>query len=371
MRAMTNDQCAVSIIIPVYNVGNYLERCLDSILEQTFREYEVILVDDGSTDQSGGICDRYAAADGRFRVLHQKNAGVSAARNAGIEIARGEYFAFFDGDDFVKKECLQEVYEAASRNKADSVIFGYYLVEKDRITETHLPSFRQEIYEGKEILEKVVPRFIGVSYQDIGRWIAGDSQAFGKDNTALWHQLVRGDLIRHQGIRFDTRLKVGEDTCFTTEYLSASKKCCVIQKCYYHLVVRSSSTIYQYEKNPEAVLNGKKALLRGRRDLTERIRRRTGTDISTLWYGTVVMSILQLTMLFARPSKQLSFTERYRLCKSYLKEPETQKALRQLPLKGIHLKAIPFAMLKCGLFPLIFLGGSILGKISWQFKRTG
>ena len=123
----------ISIIIPVFNVENYLKRCLDSILAQTFREFQVYIVDDGSTDQTGVICDEYAKKDKRITVIHKQNEGVSIARNTAIEMATGEYFLFFDGDDHVEENCLEELYEAAVHQNADAVLYGYYLEENNRV----------------------------------------------------------------------------------------------------------------------------------------------------------------------------------------------------------------------------------------------
>ena len=101
----------VSIIVPVYNVENYLKRCVDSILAQTFIDYELILVDDGSYDSSDKICDEYAAKFDKIYVIHQKNGGPSAARNAGMSIARGEYFLFCDSDDYVSPPMVRDIGE--------------------------------------------------------------------------------------------------------------------------------------------------------------------------------------------------------------------------------------------------------------------
>lgn len=103
----------ISIIIPVYNVEKYLRQCLDSMLAQTFYDYEVIITNDGSTDSSGDICDEYAARDSRFRVIHKANGGLSSARNAALDIARGQYIFFLDSDDFIAPTCLQILLETS------------------------------------------------------------------------------------------------------------------------------------------------------------------------------------------------------------------------------------------------------------------
>ena len=115
---------AISVIIPVYNMGPWLRDCLESVLAQTFTSFECILVDDGSTDDSPQICDHYAKKDDRFRVIHKANGGLSSARNAGLDDAAGEYIAFVDSDDVILPDYLKILYEALHQNDADMSICG-------------------------------------------------------------------------------------------------------------------------------------------------------------------------------------------------------------------------------------------------------
>ena len=122
-------QDLISVIVPVYNVQDYLVRCVDSILAQTFRDFELILVDDGSTDRGGEMCDTLAGTDPRIRVIHKKNGGLSDARNVGIEVARGTYLSFIDSDDFVEPAMLEALYRRikdADAQMADCGIFDCY-----------------------------------------------------------------------------------------------------------------------------------------------------------------------------------------------------------------------------------------------------
>ncbi|AQP45765.1 glycosyltransferase family 2 protein [Tessaracoccus flavus] len=113
---------AISVIVPVYNVAPYLTQCLDSVLAQTFGDFELLLVDDGSTDGSSALCDAYAARDDRVRVVHQPNAGLSAARNAGLKLALGEFITFLDGDDWFDAATLAVARQTALASGADVVL---------------------------------------------------------------------------------------------------------------------------------------------------------------------------------------------------------------------------------------------------------
>ena len=120
-----------SIIIPVYNVAPYLRECLDSVLAQTFTDWEAICVDDGSTDGSGVILDEYAAKDKRFRVIHQPNAGVSAARNMALDVAKGEWFLFLDGDDILREDSLELFIPYIQAGRCDGLLVHPYISHWD------------------------------------------------------------------------------------------------------------------------------------------------------------------------------------------------------------------------------------------------
>ena len=114
----------LSIIVPVYQAGKYLEKCIKSILDQTFTDFELILVDDGSNDGSEKICDDYAKKDARIKVIHQKNQGVSSARNAGMNCAEGDYIAFVDADDWIETDMFEQCMDAMEQHKVDIIYHG-------------------------------------------------------------------------------------------------------------------------------------------------------------------------------------------------------------------------------------------------------
>ncbi|MBO6248600.1 MAG: glycosyltransferase, partial [Bacteroidales bacterium] len=144
----------ISVIIPVFNGESYLRSCLESVLSQTLADFEAIVVDDGSTDGSSRICDEFSARDDRIRVIHQFNQGVSAARNAGLELATGQYIFFIDGDDTIVPETLESLYDAASDGDYDIAASGYSLVKETGEAENHVVvSGSSSVFSGDSIIE--------------------------------------------------------------------------------------------------------------------------------------------------------------------------------------------------------------------------
>jgi len=186
------------------------------------------------------------------------------------------------------------------------------------------------------------------------------------ENPALWRAMVSTDIIRKNNILFKKNLKVGEDTIFICEYLSHAKKCYVYPKCYYYLVTRETSTIYQYEKNPFAKLDGKKKLLDARIELTDKILNRTGVNFDGEWRGTVLMSVIELAFLLSRKHPEYKFKTRYKMFLSYAKEAEVKKTIREYQIKLIpRVVTLPFVLLKFRLFFILFICAYILNVINY------
>lgn len=184
----------ISIIVPIYNAGKTLHRCIDSILSQTYTSWELLLVDDGSTDSSGVICDEYAAQDARVRVFHKENGGVSFARNVGLDNARGEWITFVDADDWISMDYLKEM---MTHSDSDLVIADF-VVEGEGQWNEILPVGQ---WQGKE-LSGIIERDVALA-----RF------------TAPWCKLLKKSLIGHN--RFYTELTTQEDALFMFRYLCA------------------------------------------------------------------------------------------------------------------------------------------------------
>lgn len=152
----------ISVIIPVYNVEKYLAECMDSVLGQSYEDYEIILVDDGSTDSGGWMCDAYARKDTRIRVIHQDNGGLSAARNTGMRAARGEYIYFLDSDDYIEPRTLEQLTALAEAERADVVFFDGYVFfdecEEDDDVSRYTRESRWPTQNGRQMLLRLLER---------------------------------------------------------------------------------------------------------------------------------------------------------------------------------------------------------------------
>ncbi len=206
----------LSIIIPVYNAEEYLDRCLESIFEQTFASYEVILVDDGSTDSSPMICDRYSATDSRFRTIHKPNGGVSSARNAGINLAKGEYLMFVDSDDALLPDSLDRMMEGVVD---EDIIIGGYTAFIGGVP-------------GKEVLPKVSRSYKG---EEMNSFFEDNIRRNCEMLDAPWSKMFRRKTIGD--LRFCEDLSYAEDKLFVFSYFAVCKSAhtCDVPVYAYHI----------------------------------------------------------------------------------------------------------------------------------------
>lgn len=220
----------ISIIIPVYNVEKYIRKCLESVCNQIYRDIEIILVDDGSTDLSGVICDEYANRDKRIRVIHKSNGGLADARNEGLKIATGEYVGFVDSDDWIEPDMYSTLYELCKKNDLD-LIAARFIEEKDGKKSDTQYSGEFCIMSGVEMLENNIsekPRYIVTN--------------------SVWDRLYRRTLLE------DLAFPVGkcyEDICYSTEIFLRAQRCGYLDRGIYHYVIRNDSIMGKGIKNKE------------------------------------------------------------------------------------------------------------------------
>lgn len=223
----------ISIVVPVYNAEKELQRCVDSILGQSFSDWELLLIDDGSRDGSPALCDRLAQRDPRVRVCHKENGGVSSARNLGIQKAEGEYLMFTDSDDTLFPETLSTLYGKALETKAELVVCGFtYYVEQDG---RHVDNLPEKAFCGG-----------GETYLEEGFLADFKRELFNPP----WNKLIRRELLLENEIRFGEEYAICEDMAFSMQILERCRGICVLPEslyCYHYK--EGDNLVHRFHEN--------------------------------------------------------------------------------------------------------------------------
>ena len=223
----------VSIIVPIYNISSFLPKCLVSILEQTYNHLEIILVDDGSTDDSGKICDEYAARDSRIKVIHKRNEGLVRARKSGLEAAAGQYIAYVDGDDWIEPEMIEKLYNILMEQNVDIVMCGRFEDTGDMCRPV-FHGIQEGRYDKQALLEKVYPNMI----------VNGSFFEWGLF-PGVWDKLFKRESLEKYQMAVDDRLTMGEDAACTYPALINANSIYVLHECLYHYRQSVSSMVKQ------------------------------------------------------------------------------------------------------------------------------
>lgn len=213
----------ISVIVPVYNAEKTLGRCVNSVLNQTYADYELLLIDDGSSDNSGYICDQYAKDDKRIKVFHKKNGGISSARKLGLDKCSGKFIQFIDSDDWIENKCLEGNIRIAENKDADIVINDFFINNNDTVIR------KRQDYSGNLIEDFFAGRIFG----------------------ALWNKLIKAELVKKSGVSFCHGLSFCEDLTFLCE-LAINKKSIRIAMnpvAYYHYCVNTNSLTKKTTEN--------------------------------------------------------------------------------------------------------------------------
>lgn len=234
-------QKLISVIVPIYKVETYLDRCIQSIKEQTYRNLEIILVDDGSPDCCGEICDRYATEDSRIKVIHKVNGGLSDARNAGIEIAEGDYIAFVDSDDWIHKQMLELLIKAIERDGSEIAICSYQTVYDDK-------RYEDIYYQGDGAINTLT--VVNQTDSQYDYFVKTDRREI---YTVAWNKLYHRRLF--ENIRYP-KGKVHEDEYTTFKLLYEAKGIVWIKLPLYYYVQRSNSIMGEFRASRFDIFDG-------------------------------------------------------------------------------------------------------------------
>jgi glycosyltransferase involved in cell wall biosynthesis len=225
----------VSVIVPVYNTEKYLTECIDSILAQTYQTIEVILVDDGSTDQSAEIAVQKSREDPRISVIRQMNQGVGSARNQGVKMAQGDYLSFIDADDWIEPDMIEQLVKSARRHNSDLVLSGWFQYSDQQ--DKPKVMFPCESFELQSAMQ-LVPQ-----YDMIRAFMHNDNGSFPAG------KLFRRTIITQNNLSFERDMAIGEDYLFLLRFFAAGERFTFVRKAYYHYRFVSGSTINRY--NPK------------------------------------------------------------------------------------------------------------------------
>jgi|GEM_PF-128041 len=283
----------VSVVMPIYNAEKYLSQAIESVLNQTLKDWELILVDDGSTDKSPEICERYAENDSRIRVIHQSNGGISAARNCGLEMVKGEYLAFIDNDDVYLPDLLEENYNLARKYNADILKYGNQYIKYKNFSPACICS-SEKLDEKKIVMiqkEDLREKYKQLNDDDLLVYV--------------WDGLFRTSLIKEHQIKFDTVFKYGhEDRVFCMQLYQRIHCMIINPKVYYQHIVYKSSTsrIFSVDR-----IDDTERLLNYERQLFDALHL---NDLDPSYWQERVMTYVILTCSILRsPEAQLSFGE--------------------------------------------------------------
>lgn len=231
----------ISVIMPIYNGAQYMKKSIDVILKQTLREFELILVNDGSTDDSKEICSEYAEQDRRIRVINKENGGAWSARNKGINVAEGKYIMFLDCDDWYEDTLLEEMYKSIENNKADLVICGQIDVivnEKNNVIKYNKVLPERHYYKSND---EILDNYIYMKEKYVA--------------DVLWNKIYKSEIIKEFKLKFEN-FKRGEDAIFNANYYEKINKCIILDKALYYYRIEISNPMWlKYSKNYYNVLS--------------------------------------------------------------------------------------------------------------------
>ena len=229
----------ISVIVPVYRVEQYLHRCVDSILNQTYTNLEIILVDDGSPDRCPQMCEEIREKDSRIKVVHKENGGLGFARNSGLDVVTGEYVTFIDSDDWISREHIENLLDAAQKNNADVVVGSYTSVSSNGEEQPQPIRLGQKLYSGDEIINDILLPLIGAD--------VSNSQDVELTSSSCMN-LYKVSLIRDNQLRFRSeKVAVAEDLYFNVDCFAHAERIMVINETGYYYFENTASISRRYD----------------------------------------------------------------------------------------------------------------------------
>ena len=337
----------ISVIVPIYRVELQLDRCVESLTRQTYGNLEIILVDDGSPDGCGTKCDAWSKKDGRIRVIHKKNAGLGMARNSGLDIAKGDWIVFVDGDDYVLEKYVEGLYSAVCQENADLAVAGYLRQEGEKRRRMPVTESKQIISE-KQIIDRIFLPVLGAhpkSPKDVER------------EMCVWRNIYKREIVEKYDLRFvSEREYVSEDILFNMSYFLKTKRAVLIPDC-----------VYVYCDNPGSLTNSY------RPDRMEKYCRMLAAQTTFLkenglydqaklrLYRTFIMKARRCVQMIA--CTDMGFCEAVKECRKILKNETLGRILKE------YRECRELGIKQRGLLELMYRRAAILMLLIYQIKN--
>jgi glycosyltransferase involved in cell wall biosynthesis len=342
------DEYYVSIIVPIYKVPeHYLVRCITSIQNQSMKNIEIILVDDGSPDMCGDICDEYAQNDNRIKVVHKENSGLSAARNTGEEAAQGKYIMFVDGDDWIEPEMCKEMYAMAEDTNSQLVMCGLSRDYKNKVEKYKVVLEDNKVYQGEEC-----------------EWLQQQLLVYNSNIAVAYAKLIRRDFLINNNIYHNEILRQGaEGLEFNLRLFDKLDRATFIDKPFYHYIynensISSSST----EENNQYVINCFDSIYRF-------VSKSKNSKLLISWFYNRLLYVIVTTAIsgYFNPNNEKTYKERKKEFNKYLKTAIVREALNNPNWQGLSWqRIIVLWMIKYR----FYLGIELLGRVRrWQKKQ--
>lgn len=315
---MNND--LISVVVPCYNVEKYLEKCVDSIINQTYQNLEIILVDDGATDSTPELCDKLALTDSRIKVIHKQNGGLSDARNAGLTIANGKYITFFDSDDWIEPETLKVAIEEMMNNNLDLVVWGYTadFVDSD-----------------EKLISNRNCAVNGICELGANNTVLTQKNTLGISGYA-WNKLYKTEIIKNNNLLFEKGISLVEDILFNSAYFCKCNKIEFINYIGNHYIQRGRVTLgtKRYENAFELKLMGCTA----RENILEHfnIDKKTLANImGSFYYGALNSAVANIAT-----EPHINYADSIKKMKAFLNDKKTQNIAKKAMKTSIKQRVI-------------------------------
>lgn len=337
----------------------YLNRCVESLLRNSYRPIEIILVDDGSKDSTPHIIDNLATEHKEIVAIHKPNSGVSSARNAGIDIANGEFLMFVDPDDYVETDFISVPVEKAIATDSDLVLFGYKTswYSNPPIMRNYLPIEDITFTNQSQIFDIIFPRFFGMTKDRFNLWLANDSNWYnGKELPSVWRFIYKRSFIVDNSLRF-RNLKLGEDAVFLWDcILKAERFATAIIASYVYMPLQQGALATT--TSASKILESKLKILEQRNRIAKELKVERGIDINDLYAGSNIVSALQIGLALAENGTFLEW-------KRYLNDEAVKQSVSDVSMSywGGVKRWLPVLLMKLRMNLVLFTAFKIALKL--------